>query len=384
MPRNENITLDINRGGNLRRFIHIVVDAETPEELKLSNEIRGSLNSLNREIEASIRFCERIYQNSTYRASSLGYVHFEHTRSRPDDQGDFNVDEIDNYRVLINISNQKITYQSFFGNENSISHSVFVSSDERTLIDYSEKPNFNQIIQCKILKEIIFAILHDVALDIYSFHFLFDCFLASEDGTVPIDILRAISLSKVDFSSNNNIINEILIDKINFNNLNSSYLCFASFFRSTISYADLDFKAYCRTWLNFKEFFYSEELHELNSADRNRTINESAEIIINFILDLHRFGGQISARKLDRKISEIIENSEINSNKPRSLLFVVTNKRPKDIRDRNKVARAFGRRRWRQNLWIISSDSSNSRIQYFAALFPYVRLVRIEIPQFTG
>jgi hypothetical protein len=379
MSRKGKVTLKVNRGGDLNRYIHLVVDYPTSinqEIQEIFYEIKGSIRSLNNDIKKSINTYEEM--QNLYSPSRRGYVQFKHSYSVSDnDKGDFDDDELNNYRALVNFSSHDIMFEKFFGNENGITHVIYICSDKNNLTNNDALlSGFNQIVQCKISREVVFNILHDIALDIYFFRAFFQDVLRSINDLELINRLRDFSTSKVDFARQVSLnFYGILAAEFFGTNPKLSYFCFASSVRLDIASSDLNFQNYYNIWIEFQKIFY----HEI-SLSRMDTKEEVVQFIANFIFDIKKFGGQISPVRLKRNLTDFLESSTSDSGS-NSLIFVVVNKRPRSIKDREYVASLFGRRKWRRNLWIIVNDIE---IPYFSVLFPYVRLIKINIPPFVN
>lgn len=86
---------------------------------------------------------------------------------------------------------------------------------------------------------------------------------------------------------------------------------------------------------------------------------------IDQILKFHHQGGQLSRRKLTKHLDQLA---------PGTYLLLLSRKRPSTIKARRKVAALFGKKRYRQGLWIIvpfSEYRSNQNYLPFVSFFKF-------------
>ena len=191
-------------------------------------------------------------------------------------------------------------------------------------------------------------LIHDIALDIAMFHSW--PFLKESYGST---VEQRIEFSKQKASFVIRRSEETLYGRIHEPEL--GYLSIATVSRNDSAFSATD---YLRLW---KEFI--EELLAAPPSPLSKAIFSVDPI--DQILKFHHQGGQISKRKLTRQLANLA---------PNTYLFLMTRKRPSTIKVRNRLAAFFGRKRYRQGLWMIvpfREYKSNQGLLPFISLFKF-------------
>jgi hypothetical protein len=233
-----------------------------------------------------------------------------------------------------------------------ISHLVAIQLGDKDGGWYSREGISSALIKTTVEK--LPLLIHDIALDIATFHswpFLNESFGSSLEGRIDF------SKKKARFAIGKS--QETLYGPIHDQNL--QYFSIAALSRKGSKFSSVD---YLELW----EEFISEELLDALPTPLEVPRVDPAE----WILKSHHQGGQISERKLRKHVGQLA---------PGTYLLLMTRKRPHIRKVRARLSALFGRKNYRQGLWIIVAFKEYaSNIN----LLPFISLFKFHVPQVSS
>jgi hypothetical protein len=354
--------LRVHRKSDVLRFALLIPHPNCGNTLKKMELFRRDFPKINERV---IRSIEIIEQNNNI-TSDIGIIKFGHC-ILPGRQLEKSIEYlplIDNFREDLSTDSQSKNVRIIIDFSNSknwtssntitlalepISHLLGLSFSNPEGDLASSHSQFDQIFYCserENISEKLLNVIHDIALDIYFFHYFI---LRSDCIALDNTELKEFSREKLRFATTN----QLSYSDPSISGYGNSYFCFASSCRDTSNY--FNYEKYYKIWCSFEnQFRYKYQSSVL-----------SVNYLQDFILNLVRFGGQISRRNLQKSLQRLQSNNYI---------FVIAFSRPKNIDKRRTVAALFGKTKWKQNMWCIISNSGDNIIRY-ESLLPYIRFM---------
>jgi hypothetical protein len=199
-------------------------------------------------------------------------------------------------------------------------------------------------------------LIHDIALDIAMFHSW--PYLKETYGS---DIDQKIDFSKRKAAFVIEKSRETLYGPINDQEL--GYFSLATCARTRSGFSA---KEYVKLWQEFVNHLLDGRPETDDSRPPGADTGAASFLDpVEQILQFHHQGGQISRRKLTNQLAQLA---------PGTYLLLMSRKRPGTISARSKLAAFFGKKRYRQGLWIIvpfSDYQSNQNYLPFVSLFKF-------------
>ena len=222
------------------------------------------------------------------------------------------------------------------------SHLIKVTYGEPTgclCMDFSGE-HFSQIIvPGSITVQNLAVIIHDVALDIYTFNHLFR-FEGLSKG-IPVVFGKYISQKKYDHARGK----DSFVYGCPLDASERGYVSLASLCRSNLEDGDFSLEEYVALLNEFLVFAFSS-----NRFSADFSADKVADKIVG-VLQEGRLSGQVSREKILNQCKQIEKkiSSQHGLSTPVIVIFV-SQKRPPTDKGRNTMARFFGRTKWTSNM----------------------------------
>ncbi|MGN8224616.1 hypothetical protein [Gracilimonas sp. BCB1] len=256
------------------------------------------------------------------------------------------VHELNQVRCVYSITEMSEDGDGDFLKNNGISHLVLIDKESEPHGWKSSKglPSAKLVLK-NLDKSILENVIHDILLDIsmfYSWQYLY------EELSKITDRINFSEL-KIKYASE-----KLSKNYYGVTDPEAQYLSFASYAREE---KGLNYKLYNDIW---EDFLKAEILK--NSSWNN--FNKRMQDPVDYIKKYHKNSGQLSRKT----ISDLLNNK-----KPGKYLLITSNERPKLIENREKIAKIFGKEKWRQNMIKVVEYS---KLSFFLRYFPYITYFR--------
>lgn len=199
-------------------------------------------------------------------------------------------------------------------------------------------------------KEKLINLVEDIVLDIQMFYFY-----GYEIDYCDIVSRKEFSKEKVEYLSQKELYS--YLGRIE----DAEYVSFASFCRTQDE--KIDFKQYKELWEGFSVFLKQHKDHIIEQNSNKVIISESN---INQIIKLHKKGGQLSIRKIEKYLENMPEGK---------YLLIRTEKKPKKNAQRISIESRFGMKKWKTGK--IKIVPIKNRFTY-QKMIPYVSIFEFE------
>lgn len=223
--------------------------------------------------------------------------------------------------------------------KNTITHLLLVKLGQKNelqswdnmLVLFLKKPPSDQP---KSLIHILFGIIEDITLDICVTNSMKNLFSLYQS----VSAKRLFSKAKAEYADSQSITPYMIKDTM----ANLPYVSFASCAKKSLE-SRINYDMYYRLWRDF----LSDEFSPIGSSSIQRFESVSYDDVESYILNLKRFGGQISKLRLKKQFFNAL-NQYPNT---KHFFFAIYNKRAKEIVHRKNIANLLQRKKGRMNIF---------------------------------